>query len=463
MLSHTNGGVSPFAPLAALRALERAMGLKLHVRGVASASSLTDDDRAEELAELFEQTGNAVLGCVIRRRVHHLTGAATVWALVELDEPEGALAAVLRETQSKLPPPLAVEAYDERAARQKTAAHNARERVGTGLALNETDTTSEEWERRIVIRIRVHSVRAVTQAYDPRQPPDGVHPWLHGHEHLDDSHHSLTVQGLQPELLPEKIVVAFTSAAETATTAPLEDSLDRQGGAAEADGQYAPRKGQDLIVTKRWMRKLERTTLHHSWHAAESRLTIRSARRGGADLASCTFDLSEMVPSSGYAVIGPEDFNMGAHWRLQASIELIVPGEPEQSELGQWAVEGHHVVTVNGPDRVVEGQDEEDLYLDSEDEGDRWDGGAGTQHLHGREEDGEDSEDSLWGSDEDEVDDGGAEGGAVVDSDELDAQLKYMYPQPEPEPQPEPARRSRPRMRTALRTDGSAAGLSSFE
>jgi hypothetical protein len=282
----------------------------------------------------------------------------------------------------------------------------------------------------------------VTQDYDKRRPPDGIMPWELGHQHLDGSHHSLRVQGLPPEQLPAKVVVGFTTAMQTTTSAPLDDALDREGGAAPEDGQYVPRRGEDLIVAKRWMRRLECTTGAHNWHAAESQLTISAARRGGAPLATCEFDLSEMVPKSGYAVIGPEDFNMGAHWRLQATFELIAPGEPEASELGRWEVaHGHHVVRVGGPALAEAECDEQDLYMDSEDEGDRWDGGAGTHHLYGTERDGEDSEDSLWG-------------GLGYEED---------YSQPEPELEPVPIRRPQQPTRTAPVTDLSAAGLSCFE
>jgi hypothetical protein len=313
--------------------------------------------------------------------------------------------------------------------------------VGTG-----SDTLSTKWARRITIRIRVHSVRAVTQDYDPRHPPDGIHAKLY-HHHLDDDHHSLRVQGLTPDQLPGKIVVAFTTAHETHSSAPLDDDNPDLTDDS-ADGEYTPRRGQDLIVTKRWMRRLACTTKHHNWHAALSSLTVREARRGGADLASCTFDLSEMVPRSGYAVIGPEHFNMGQHWRLCASVELIVPGEPEPSELGVWQNRGHHMVRVEDAPELRQpdpGEDEESLYVDSEDEGDI---------LHNDSPAGSvaDTELELW-------DDGSVS--SITSGTGADADAAHWQFEPQPQPEPECESVYRPRLQTRLRagtSDLPAAG-----
>jgi hypothetical protein len=232
-----------------------------------------------------------------------------------------------------------------------------------------SSTAARLSQSNVKIRIRIQSVSAVTEDHGPQHPPKDVHSILRHHgDHVENRHRSFRVPGLKPDQLPPAIVVVFTSARDTKVSAPLDHRTD-----ASTCGYYVPQHGQDLMVTSRSMWRLANPTNQHSCHAAISSLTLRDAHRGGADLAACTFDLADMVPESGNAVVGSEHFNMGKHWRLCAAIELIFPPEPGARELGPGRT-GGYMPTRDGTFRlhqqVLEQDDEEELYIDSEDEGD---------------------------------------------------------------------------------------------
>jgi hypothetical protein len=218
----------------------------------------------------------------------------------------------------------------------------------------------------IHIHIRIQSVHAVTEDYDPQHPPKDIHSIVWRHRRVDDNGHPFRIAGLKPEQLPPTIVVAFTTARDTLVSAPLDHRSD-----GSSCGYYTPHQGQDLIVTSRPMWKLANPTKQHSWHAAISSLSVRAAHRGGADLAACTFDLGDMLPNGGSAVVGSEHFNMGNHWRLCAAIELTFPDQLDSRELGLWQTSGDALVhedTSGLQQQSFEQDDEEELYLDSEEE-----------------------------------------------------------------------------------------------
>ena len=236
-------------------------------------------------------------------------------------------------------------------------------------------TAGRPSQSHVKIRIRIQSVSAVTEDYGPRHLPKDVHSILRRH-HVENRHR---VPGLKPDQLPPAIVVEFSTARDTKVSAPLDHRMGES-----TCGYYAPQHGQDLMVTSRSMWRLANPTNQHSWHAATSSLRLRDAHRGGADLASCTFDLADMVPESGNAVVGSEHFNMGKHWRLCAAIELILLPEPGVRELGPGRTSEYAPMrdgTARLHQQVLEQDDEEELYMDSEDEGDlpqhRSPGGSG--------------------------------------------------------------------------------------
>ena len=66
----------------------------------------------------------------------------------------------------------------------------------------------------IRIRIRIQSVHAVTEDYDPQHPPKHIHSMLRRHQ-VHSRGHPFRVPGLRPEQLPPTIVVAFTTARDT--------------------------------------------------------------------------------------------------------------------------------------------------------------------------------------------------------------------------------------------------------
>ena len=89
--------------------------------------------------------------------------------------------------------------------------------------------------------------------------------------------HSVVAESQRPAGLsagewPKALIVGLTTATRTVESAPLDRS-------AEAEGEYEPRRGQDQIVTSRWMRRLSHTTENHSWSA--QRLLASRCNRAG--------------------------------------------------------------------------------------------------------------------------------------------------------------------------------------